>query len=114
MRGQEVLRTWIDRGLARFQFRVSFHRGEEARRAVGIEMGTRRNADANAIGLEFLGAREARHRQLGFRQRQRGEIGIVAHIGHNTGNDRGLARLILADRGVLGEHVRHLMRQHRR
>ena len=113
MRGQEVLRARIDRGLARLQLGIALHRGQEARRAVGIEMGARRNADADAVRLEFLGAREARHRQLGLGQRQRGEIGIVAHVGDDAGDDRGLARLVLADRGVLGQHMRHLVAQHR-
>ena len=76
-------------------------------------MGARRNADADAVGLELLGARKARHRQLGLGQRQRGEIGIVAHVGDDAGDDGGLARLVLADRGVLGQHMRHLVAQHR-
>ena len=76
-------------------------------------MGARRNADADAVGLELLGAREARHRQLGLGQRQRGQIGIAAHVGDDAGDDGGLARLVLADRGVLGQHMRHLVAQHR-
>ena len=76
-------------------------------------MGARRNADADAVGLEFLRAREARHRQLGLGQRQRGQIRIVAHVGDDAGDDRGLPRLVFADRGVLGQHMRHLVAQHR-
>ena len=113
MRRQEVLRARIDRGLADLQLGIALHRGQEARRAEGIEMGARRNADADAVGLEFLGAREARHRQLGLGQRQRGEIGIVAHVGDDAGDHRGLARLVLADRSVFGQHMRHLVAQHR-
>ena len=113
MRRQEVLRARIERGLAGLQFGVALHRGQEARRAIGIEMRARRNADADAVGLEFLRAREARHRQLGLGQRQRGQIGIVAHVGDDAGDDGGLARLVLADRGVLGQHMRHLVAQHR-
>ena len=59
------------------------------------------------------GARKARHRQLGLGERQRGEVGIVAHVGDDAGDDGGLARLVLADRGVLGQHMRHLVAQHR-
>ena len=113
MRGQEVLRARIERGLAGLQLGVAFHRGQEARRAIGIEMRARRDADADAVGLEFLGAREARHRQLGLGQRQRGEIRIVAHVGDDAGDDRRLPRLVLADGGVLGQHMRHLVAQHR-
>ena len=113
MRRQEILRARIERGLAGLQRRIALHRGQEARRAVGIEMRARRNADADAVGLEFLRAREARHRQLGLGQRQRGEIGIVAHVGDDAGDDGGLPRLVLADRGVLGQHMRHLVAQHR-
>ena len=76
-------------------------------------MGARRNADADAVGLEFLRAREARHRQLGLGQRQRREIRIVAHVGDDTGHHRGLPRLVFPDRGVLGQHMRHLVAQHR-
>ena len=76
-------------------------------------MRARRNANADAVGLELLGAREARHRQLGLGERQRGEIGIVAHVGHDARDDRGLSRLVLADRGVLGQHMRHFVAEHR-
>ena len=113
MRRQKVLRARIDRGLAGLQFGVALHRGQEARGAIGVEMGARRNADADAVGLELLGARKARHRQLGLGERQRGEIGIAAHVGDDAGDDGGLARLVLADRGVLGQHMRHLVAQHR-
>ena len=77
-------------------------------------MGARRNADADTVGLELLRARKARHRQLGLGERQRGEVGIVAHVGNDAGHDGGLARLVFADRGVLGQHMRHLVPQHRR
>ena len=76
-------------------------------------MGARRNADADAVGLEFLLAREARHRQLVLGERQRGHVGIVAHVGDDAGDHGGLARLVLADRGVLGQHMGHLVAQHR-
>ncbi len=113
MRGEEILRARIERGLAGLQRRVALHRGQEARGAIGIEMRARRNADADAVGLELLLARKARHRQFGFGQRQRGQIGIVAHVGDDAGHDRGLPRLVFADRGVLGQHMRHLVAQHR-
>ena len=113
MRRQEVLRARIDRGLAGLQLGVALHRGQEARGAIGVEMRARRNADADAVGLELLGARKARHRQLGLGERQRGQIGIVAHVGDDAGDDGGLARLVLADRCVFGQHMRHLVAQHR-
>ena len=113
MRRQEVLRARIERGLAGLQLGIALHRGQEARRAIGIEMRVRRDADADAVGLELLVAREARHRQLGLGQRERGEIGVVAHVGDDAGDDRGLPRLVLAHRGVLGQHMRHLVAQHR-
>ena len=113
MRRQEILRARIERGLAGLQRRIALHRGEEARRAIGIEMRAGRNADADAVGLEFLRAREARHRQFGLRQRQRGQIGVVAHVGDDAGHHRRLPRLVLADRGVLCQHMRHLVAQHR-
>ena len=113
MRGQEILRAGIERGLAGLHRRIALHRGEEARRAIGIEMGAGRNADADAVGLEFLRAREARHRQFGFRQRQRRQIGVVAHVGDDTGHHRSLPRLVFPDRGVFCEDMRHLVAQHR-
>ena len=114
MRRQKILRARIERGLAGLQRGIALHRGQETRGAVGVELGARRNADADAVGLELLGAREARHRQFCFRERQRRQIGIVAHVGDDAGDDGGLARLVLADRGVFGQHMRHLVAQHRR
>ena len=102
------------RGLADLQLGIAFHRGQEARRAVRVEMGARRNPDADAVRLEFLGAREARHRQLGLGERQRRDVGIVAHVGDDAGDDRRLARLVLADRRVFCQHMRHLVAQNRR
>ena len=113
MRGEEILCTRIERGLADLQRRVALHRGEEARRAVGIEMRARREADADTVGLELLLAREARHRQFGFCQGQRGQIGIVAHVGDDACHYRRLPRLVFPDRGVLGQHMRHLVAEHR-
>ena len=76
-------------------------------------MGAGRNADADTVGLELLGAGKARHRQLGLGERQGGEVGIAAHIRDDAGHDGGLARLVFADRCVLGQHMRHLVAQHR-
>ena len=76
-------------------------RSDEAK-AIGIEMGARRNPDADAVRLELLGARKTRHRQLGLGQRQRGEIGIGAHVGDDAGDDRGLARRTARVRVLLG------------
>ena len=89
------------------------HRGEEALGAVGIEAGARRDADADAVGLELLGAREVRQRDLGLGERQRAELRIAEQVGGDAVDERGLARLVLADRGVARDHVRHLVRQHR-
>ena len=93
--------------------RVRAHRGEEALGAVGVEAGARRDADADAVGLELLGAREAGERDLGFGERQRAELRIAEQVGGDAVDQRGLARLVLADRGVAGDHMRHLVRQHR-
>ena len=64
MRRQEVLRARIDRGLPRLEFRVALHRRKKARRAIWIEMGARRDADADTVSLELLRAREGGERQL--------------------------------------------------
>ncbi len=95
MRGEKILRARIERGLSHFQFGVTLHRRQETRRAKRIEMGARRNTDADTVRLEFLGARKARHRQLGFRQRKCREVGIVTHVGDDAGDDGGLTRLVL-------------------
>ena len=112
MRRQEVLHPWIERGLAGLQLGIAFHRGQETRGAVGVEMGTRRNADADVVGLELLGAGKARHRQFGFGERKGGEVRIVAHVGYHARDDGGLSRLVLPDRGVLCQHMRHLVGEH--
>ena len=72
MRGEEILRARIERGLAGFHRGIAFHRGQEARGAIGIEMRAGGNADADAVGLEFLRPRKARHRQFCLGQRQCG------------------------------------------
>jgi hypothetical protein len=56
MRRQEVLRARINRGLPRLEFRVALHRSKKAGSAVWIEMGARRDADADTVGLELLRA----------------------------------------------------------
>jgi len=53
----------------------------------------------NAVGLEFLRAREAGERDLGFRQRQRPGFRIAQHVLDDAIHQRDLARLVLADRG---------------
>ena len=113
MRRQEVRRARIDVGGAGAEHRVQPHRGEEALRAVGIEAGARGDADADAVGLELLRAREACQRDLGFRQRQRAEVRIGEQVVGDAADQRGLPRLVLADRGVARDHMRHLVRQHR-
>ena len=114
MRGQEIGRARIDIGRARLpHLRIAPERGEEARRPVGIEAGPRRDADPDAVGLEFLGAREARQRDLRFRQRQRADLRIAQHAVDHAAHQRDLAHPVLAHLGVMGDHMRHLVRHHR-
>ena len=115
MRGEEIGRARIDVGLAGIgpQLGIAAHRGEEAHRAVGIVAGARGDADADAVGLELLRAREARQRDLRLRQRQRSGFRIAQHVLDHAADQRHLARLVLAHRGVARDHVRHLVRQHR-
>src|SRR6266403_444331 len=56
MRGEKILSARIERGLSHFQLGVTLHRRQETRCAEGIEMGARRNTDANTVRFEFLGA----------------------------------------------------------
>ena len=108
MRGQEFLAARIGLG-AGAQFGVATHRGEEAGGAERIVAGARGNTDADAVGFEFLAAREGGERDLGFGQRQRARLRIAQHVAGNPVDQRGLADLVLADRGMAG----HLVRQHR-
>ena len=116
MRRQEIRRARIDARLARVgaQLGVASHRGEKPRRAVRIESGARRDADADAVGFEFLRAREARQPDLRFRQRQRAGFRVAEHVVDDAVDQRGLLDLVLAHGGVLGDDVRHLVRQHGR
>ena len=114
MRGQEVGRARIDIGRARLpDLGIAPERGEEARRPIGVEPGPRRDADPDAVGLEFLGAREARQRDLGFRQRQRADLGIAQHAVDHAAHQRDLAHPVLAHLGMMGDHMGHLVRHHR-
>ena len=113
VRRQEVRRARVDAGALRAQMRVHAHRGEEALGAVGVVAGARRDADADAVGLELLGAREVGQRDLRFGERERAELRIAEQVGGDAVDQRGLARLVLADFGVAGDHMRHLVRQHR-
>ena len=113
MRRQEVRRARVDAGALRAQMRVHAHRGEEALGAVGVVAGARRDADADAVGLELLGAGEVGERDLGFGERQRAELRVAQQVGGDAVDQRGLPRLVLADLGVAGDDVRHLVRQHR-
>ena len=112
MAREEIAEARIAIALAGLELGVALHGGEEAHRAVGIETGARCDADADAVGLEFLRAREACQRQLRFRQSQRAELRVAEHVSATEAIDDGLPRLIFADRGVAGDHVRHLVRQH--
>jgi hypothetical protein len=113
MRGQEVLRARIERGLAGLQLGIAFHRSEEARRAIGVEMRMRGDAHSHLVGVDLLRAREIRHRHLVLGDGEGGHLGIVAHVGDDAVDDRGLPGLVLALGGVLGQHMRHLVGQHR-
>ena len=61
-------------------------------RAVRIEAGARGDADADAVGLELLCAREACERDLGFGERERAEIRIAQQVGRDTVDERSLPR----------------------
>ena len=115
MRGQEVGRAVVDLPLGRrLDLGVAPHRGEEPRGAIGVVSGAGRDADADAVGLEFLGAREGRERELGLRERHRPHVRIAPQIVEDAAHKRHRARLVLAHLGVLRDHVRHLVGQHRR
>jgi hypothetical protein len=91
---------------------VAAHGVEEARGAIGIVAGARGNADADRVGLQFLAAREGGERHAAARHRQRPEVGVVEHVGDDAAHDHRLAHLVLADRGMAGDHMRHLMGEH--
>ncbi len=114
MVGQEVGRGVDVVAAGRFQIGIALHVGQEARGAERIEAGARRNADADAVGFEFLRAREAGERQLGFGERQRAHLRIAQHVADHVADQRRLPRLVFADGGVARDDVAHLMRQHRR
>ena len=66
-----------------------------------------------AVGLEFLGAREARERDLGFGECERAGLRIAQHVLHDAAHQRHLARLVLSDVGMACDHVRHFVGKHR-
>ena len=73
-----------------------------------------RDADSDPVRIDLLRPRKGCHRQLGLRQRQRRDIGIAAHLGDGAGRvGSRLPRLVLASGGVPGQHMRHLVAQHR-
>ena len=113
MRGEEVGRAHVRAVAAGAQIGVAAHRGEEARGAERVVAGVRRDADAELVGLEFLGAREARELDLGAGERQRALLRVAQHVVDHRAADRDLARLFLAQRRMLEDHVRHLVREHR-
>ena len=113
MAGEKVERARIGAAAGRLDIGIALHVGEEARGAERIEAGARGNADADAVGLEFLRAREARQRQLRLGERQRAGLRIAEHVVDHVADDGGLLGLFLADRGVARDHVSHLVRQHR-
>ena len=102
MRGEEVGRARIDVApvRARFEFGIASHRGEEPHRAIRIVAGARGDADADAVGFEFLRAREAGERDLGFGERQRAVSGSLQQVVDDADDQRDLAGFVFADRGV--------------
>ena len=80
----------------------------------GIVAGARGDADADGVRLEFLRAREAGERKLRLGERQRAHFRIADHVADDAADQRRLFRLLFADRGVAGDDVAHLVRQHRR
>ena len=80
MAREEIDAARIRAAVAGLQIRIALHVGQEARRAVGIETGARRNADTDAVGLEFLRAREGGQRQLRLGERQRAHLRIAEHV----------------------------------
>ena len=113
MRGEKVGRAWIDGARRRrLELGIVLHRGEEAHRAIRVVTGARGDADADGVGLEFLGAREARQRQFRFGERQRAFLRVADHVGEDAASQVGEPRLLFADGGVAGDDVPHLVRQH--
>ena len=112
---EEIGRARVDVRLARIrlQLRVAAQRGEEPHRAIGIVAGARGDADADPVGLEFLRAREARERDLGFGERERPGLRIAQHVLHDAAHQRHLARLVLSYGGMACDHVRHFVGEHR-
>ena len=115
MRGEEIGRARIDVRLpgAGFELGIAAHGGEEACRPIGIIAGARGDTDADPVRLELLRAREARQRDLRFRQRQRSGFRIAQYVLHHAAHQRHLTRLVLADRGMACSDVRHLVRENR-
>ena len=113
MRRQEIRRARIDgAALLRLEFGIVLHRSEEAHRAIRIVAGARGDADADGVRFEFLRAREAGERELRFGERQRADFRIADDVADDAAHQRGLLRLLLADRGVAGDDVSHLVGQH--
>ena len=81
-------------------------------RAVGIVAGAGGDADADAVGFEFLLAREARQFELGFGERQRAGFRVADHVGDDAAHQIGLPLLLLAQFGVARDHVAHFVRDH--
>ena len=73
----------------------------------------RGDADADAVRLELLRAREARKGELRFRERERARR-IVHRADGRIGDDGRAARLAFADFGMMSDDMRHFMREHAR
>ena len=114
MRRQKIGRRRIDGVvLLRLDLGIALQRGEEAHRAVRIVTGARGDADADRVRFEFLLLREARQLKLRFGERQRARFRIVDHVGDDAADQIGLLLLLLAQLGMVGDDMAHLMGDHR-
>ena len=112
MAGKKIERARVGAAGGGLEVGIALHVGEKTRRAVGVESGARRNADADAVGFEFLGAREGRQCELRFGERQCSDLRIAQYVIDHMVDDRDLPCLLLADRSMVRDHMAHFMRQH--
>ena len=82
-------------------------------RSVRIVTGARGDRHADPVSFEFLRAREARQRKLGFGERQRTGGWIGDHIRNHAADKFGFARMLFAQFGMVRHDVPHLVGEHR-
>src|SRR5436190_1719819 len=56
MAGEKIEQAWIGAAGSGLEIGVALHVGQESRRAIRVKSRTCRNADTDAVGLEFLSA----------------------------------------------------------